>query len=325
MARGFQKLIDRFGESTEDGDSFAEIPPNYMCDFYCGVMQFLGVILHHGLLTTEQYVQFASTLLTSFYGIPGRVGVWQELERLHPQSELKIPESHWQIHERSWVLLYQGWCLLDLSGPTAGETRKLRWRLAAVARRILQVIGGIGQLHHCAAFLQKEAEQLWPEVMGRPSYDTLETVLLEASEHYDIVLLEKELRLIGARAVVVKQQDTTCPDLHVTIPLSRTVADHLLNAFQGFVKINRTRPGVRTVRAQFMGSSGKSEKYERTIILLYEISERSLLYAVRRKAPGESYMYEVAVELELVSLEELFDFRSFEHVLGWPRKTQISI
>jgi hypothetical protein len=325
MARGFQKLVNRFGESVEDIDSFSRIPPKYMCDFYCGVMQFLGVVQHHELIAMEQYAQFASALLISFYGTPGRVGVWQELQRLHPQSELEIPRAHWQIHERSWVLFYQCWCLLGLPEFATPQPVDLRWRLGAIARRVLQEIGGKGELHRCASFLQQQAIQLWPEDTDRPDYDAFHAVLVEASEHYHIDLLGEELRLMGASSVVVKQPSSTSPDLHVTIPLRDTETDHLLNAFQGFVKINRSRPGIQAMRAQFMESRADLKRRERTIILRYDVSGASLLYAVRYKAPGGPYTYEVATELVSLSLENLLGFRSFKDVLDWTQQSPIPI
>ena len=319
MERGFQRLIKRFNKSAEDRDYLSKMPPSYLCDFYCGIVQFMGVVQHHGLLTTTQYVQLATGFLVAFYGIAGHVGVWQGLKYLHPPNTLKEIETYWHIHVRSWMLLYQCWCLLSIP-PLAAQRDDLCWRLSDIARHVIDEIGGEKKLCELAVPLEQQAERLWPEETDRPDFDTFRTVLLDAAQHYSIELIREELKQLGASSVEVGHREGVTPDLHVTIPIKNVEAPHFLSTFQKFVRIHRAKPQIRRIRTQFKEPSVVSSQRGRSVIFMYQPSEASLAYAVRYESPGNPYTYDPDLELRQLRLGDLLSFQSLHDVLDWPHQ-----
>lgn len=293
MDRGLQKLVRRFGESAGDRNHLSSTPPSYLSDFFCGIVQFMGVIQHTGLITASRYAHLATELLVAFYGIPGQKGIWQGLKQLHRPEILSEIESHTDIYIRSWVLLYQAWCLLNVL-DLATEKERLRWQLGAVARRVVEEVGSKNQRRDLAAPLEEQAKRLWPEEADRPNFEDFETVLLNAAQHYHVDLLKEELKQVGARAVNVRLREGVHPDLHVTIPIRNLTTPDFLSAFQKFVSIHRTQPRIR---AQFKEPSVVSGAQGRSVIFMYQQPEELLLYAVRYESTGSPIRFDPELEL----------------------------
>lgn len=316
MHRGFENLIERFGEGAEDQDYLSKIPPSYPCDFFNGIAQFMGVVQHAELLEVARYAELATDLLVAFYGVPGQVGIWQQLKQLHPSETLKEIEFHTETYVRSWVLLYQSWCLLHVLDLVAQQDT-LRGRLGAVARRIIEEIGDESEEYVLTASLEHQARRLWPEEKDRPNLDAFQTALLEAARCYHMDLIEEELKQVGAKAVEVRFREGIHPDLHVTMPIRDTEDSIFLSTFQKFVGINKSR---HQIRAQFIEPSVTSDGCGRSIILMYQQNEGLLVYAIRYESQGHSYKYDLNLDLTGLCIENLLNFQSPRDVLNWPHK-----
>jgi hypothetical protein len=256
-----------------------------LLELFVIISTYLRVVRRDGMLDEELFLEYSFSLLTAFWGEPGKPDTWRALCSRLTDDELDQEKARLALVEQVWLHAY-----VLAKALTQAKDRRI-YDLAAWMRKLCSVLGRSDVLESLPVSAYR---RLWracfpSAVQFRPATE-VKSRLGEVSQWYDEESLLQNIRnWPGARArvsagTIANEKDV--PKLEVSFAFSENDLNRCLRAFALFLAWPHPK-SIAWARFTNINPSESPDDLE-SATFFYRDSSKALVFAVER-ASGTRY------------------------------------